>query len=214
MKKRFITSKVCVIMGLILLLSSCNGNPTNGKIDPLQNDIKNISNDNLSSNELSSVEATQKDNSSSSQLTIESKSQKPEETTAKTENKEISSQTYTPSPKTPEKLPNEQELNIKKTYVNQFLKKDYPNAVTDDVQITKYAGMYNGAIAVIITDKFNQYMDVTFEDTIDDVIIYYNNYNKLVIWKSDIIYKLSTAFEQKIITKDNLVDIAYYKKKK
>lgn len=52
----------------------------------------------------------------------------------------------------------------------------------------------DGAVAVMITDRFSYYTNAIWEETVAGVTIHYNNGNYIVVWKDDAFYNLKEAY--------------------
>ncbi|MCL2088069.1 MAG: hypothetical protein FWH14_01165 [Oscillospiraceae bacterium] len=116
-----------------------------------------------------------------------------------------------PQPKTPEVLSAETETLIKQTHLDNLKLQDrYPDATTDNVQIIHYYGTYNDAVAVMITDVFHDYTANLWHESVVNIRFYYGNGNHIKIWKDGVFYRLEAAYEQGILTKNDLRSIAYY----
>ena len=118
-------------------------------------------------------------------------------------------------------LSTEVENQVKQTYFDYLcdrydIKSDpivYPNAGIDDVWIYKYYGTYNGFVAVMMGNNFVDYHDLEEDIYIDDILIRYPNSNTIKLWKEKVFYDLKSAFEQGLISKNDLQDIAYFQNK-
>ena len=70
---------------------------------------------------------------------------------------------------------NENEIKrIKKTYLNEYIKKDYPFAKISDVLITNYYGKYGNCVALDIRDAIRKIDVLVLEEYVIDDIVFYN----------------------------------------
>jgi len=106
-------------------------------------------------------------------------------------------------------LPSEIVAQIKQDYVDKNplyhpIEQRYYGA--DDVCL-RYYGTYNGCLA-IKTGYYGTYcVQMVFEFEIDGVLFAFTG-SPLFVWKGGIAYSLSSAYEQELLTKDDLVKIA------
>ena len=70
---------------------------------------------------------------------------------------------------------NENEIKrIKKTYLNEYIKKDYPFAKISDVLITNYYGKYGNCVALDIKASIIKIDVLVLEEYALDDIVFYN----------------------------------------
>ncbi len=102
-------------------------------------------------------------------------------------------------------------LEIEKDY-RAFEKKNgrYDTAY----HVKNYFGFYDGAVPVILEGEDLGYIEEITNDTIDGYEFQYPNGNQMEIWFFGTFYSLSEAYEEEIITKDelNLLHQVYYDK--
>lgn len=99
---------------------------------------------------------------------------------------EIQDENFAPTTYSLEELDREIIKKIKETRLLE-IRKAY-NALTrkatlNDIQIISYLGTYNGCVAVILTDSYNDYPAAMREIVIENVRFKYSNGNDIQIWK-------------------------------
>ena len=102
----------------------------------------------------------------------------------------------------------ETEAEIKRDYLNLYEMVTYPSTTIDDVSIIKYYGTYNGSVVVKI--KFiwmGELQAVTYE-TIDNITITFPTSNKALVWKDGNFCSLQEAYDNGLLTKDDLERVA------
>jgi len=124
---------------------------------------------------------------------------------------------FVPSPLNPEVLSQATEIAIKQTWLQRLLADPsivsfQPAASTDDIEIIKYYGTYNGCVVVMLDDAFSGYTCALRKVVIADVVLYYNDGNTLRAWKDDHIFSLESAYDQGVLTKEDLKNIAHHLK--
>ena len=107
-------------------------------------------------------------------------------------------------------LSKEIEIEIKQTHLDYLLTKNgYQDTTIDDIYIQKYYGTYNGCVVVMIQDKLSGVNGAIKEATIADVKFYYGSGNiSIQIWKEQKFYELQSAYDQGLLTKEDLKKIA------
>jgi len=89
---------------------------------------------------------------------------------------------YTPIPITPEVLDAETEKQIKQTRVNE--RHDEGNkSKAKDISIVEYYGVYNGCIAVMLTERGYRYERILNGNIVNDIRFLYGTVNQILIWK-------------------------------
>ena len=80
---------------------------------------------------------------------------------------------FTPTPKDPETLSAETELAIKEDWTRLLREQGTENAVADDVTIHNYYGIYDGLVAVFVSDNYSGGVGTFFEIYIGGVAFNY-----------------------------------------
>lgn len=99
--------------------------------------------------------------------------------------------------------------SVKQTYVDTFLKENFPDATIEDVVITHYLGTYNGSYVAVINDDFH----VVFEDYTISMFYkgfdfsYANGY-PIRVWNNGSFYDIVGAHEKNLLTNEDLNAIA------
>ena len=73
-----------------------------------------------------------------------------------------------------EQLSENEIKRIKKTYLNEYIKKDYPFAKISDVLIRNYYGKYGNCVALDIRDTIRKIDVLWLEEYVIDDIVFYN----------------------------------------
>lgn len=99
--------------------------------------------------------------------------------------------------------------SVKQTYVDTFLKEEFPKATTEDVVITHYLGTYNGSYVAVINDDFH----AVFEDYLISVFykgfdFSYSNGYPIRVWNNGSFYDIVGAHEKNLLTNEDLNGIA------
>lgn len=100
---------------------------------------------------------------------------------------------------------NELEMKIKKDYLPIMQSEGQTEATLDDVKILKNYGNYNGAVVVIMNR--GSYAVIT-KIQIDGVELVFNNSNTALVWHDGDFYELESAYNEGIISKDNLINLS------
>lgn len=113
---------------------------------------------------------------------------------------------YVPQPMNPEVLSAEQEDAIKADWV-----KLWDDSFTEEPMVDlSYYGTYNGCVALLIQDNYYSYPAVISHEVIDGISFRYGGTAPVKIWKEGSFYDIKDAYENELITKDDLRSIAYY----
>ena len=112
-----------------------------------------------------------------------------------------------PDPKDPLMLSAEQENRIKEDWVSSW----NTEWIEKEPKVwIEYYGTYNGCVALILSDNYNNYPTIVWEENIGEVVFHFSDGNFIRVWdKGNFIY-LSSAYEQGLLTQEDLKDIAYY----
>lgn len=100
---------------------------------------------------------------------------------------------------------NTQEKQIKEDYLALMHAQGEIEMTIDDVKILDNYGTYNGA--VVIRMKRNSYPVVTVIE-IDGIEFTFSDSNTALVWKDGQFFELSDAYDNEVLTKDNLIAIA------
>lgn len=100
---------------------------------------------------------------------------------------------------------NLQENQIREDYLDFMHNQGEIEMIIEDVHILNNYGTYNGA--VVIRMKRSAYEVITTIN-IAGVNFTFSNTNTALVWKDGYFYELSDAYNNDILTKDNLITIA------
>jgi len=75
-------------------------------------------------------------------------------------------------------------------------------------EVIEYCGTYNGAVAVMLDGGGLSYLAVIVVDEVADVSIHYGSSNQIWLWKDGDFLTVKEAFEQGVLTADNVSEIA------
>jgi hypothetical protein len=95
-------------------------------------------------------------------------------------------------------------MKIKQDYLEFHTKPMYPDATVDDIEIKKYYGTYGGCVAVLMTDNYTGYSQALETEVVDGITIQYFDSNKMLIWKNGNFHHLQEAYDEGLLTKDDL----------
>lgn len=103
-------------------------------------------------------------------------------------NKGITNESYIRTPKSPEALSIDTENAIKETKAYYLRRKSLAGlsakkAKADDVEIINYYGTYNNYSAIMMIDTYTVYDESLWEIEIDGVKFFYNDGNRIFVWK-------------------------------
>ena len=113
----------------------------------------------------------------------------------------------TPGLQDPEGLDTGIAKQIKQTYLKEFLS-DYPKATVKDAWIVKYYGTYNGCVVVMMGDNYTGYTDALWGMEVAGVAFKFKDGNSIRAWKDGKFYTLQAAYEQGLLTQEDLTNIA------
>lgn len=100
---------------------------------------------------------------------------------------------------------NEIEMRIKKDYLPIMQSEGQTDATLDDVKILNNYGNYNGAVVV----RMNRgAYEIITKIQIDGVELVFNNSNTALVWHDGDFYELESAYNEGIISKDNLITLS------
>ena len=115
---------------------------------------------------------------------------------------------YVPHPKNPAVLSAELEERIKEDWGSEYTNPE-PQHNVSAVDI-RYYGTYSGWVAFYIWDNYHGYPDVMVHWNIDGVIFYNYQHPEIYLWKDGEFFPVGFAYVEELITRKNLIDIAYY----
>ena len=139
------------------------------------------------------------------------------ETSSKKENSEgaSSASEWVAKPKNPAILSEETANQIKQTHLDDMRKQPWfedddfvPPASIDGVELDYY-GTYNDCVAVKIYG-YEMHLTEPWEDTVAGVTFMYGSSNEIKVWHNGRLYRLQAAYDNGMLTKDDLRNIAYY----
>lgn len=100
---------------------------------------------------------------------------------------------------------NELEMRIKEDYLPIMQSEGQTEATLDDVKILENYGNYNGAVVVRM---YRGSYEIITKIQIDGVELVFNNSNTALVWYDGEFYELETAYNEGIISKDNLINLS------
>jgi hypothetical protein len=126
---------------------------------------------------------------------------------------------WTPKPKAPATLSAELENQIKQDYLDNRRAEDlqfderHPDATSDNVYIREYNGAYNGCVAIMIS-CYEYHALMPSEDIVAGVRIMYADSDYIKVWNDGIFYRLKPAYDQGLLTRDDIKNIVYHHHKR
>ena len=106
-------------------------------------------------------------------------------------------------------LSEEQMLYIKQSYISQFLDEAcFAKATINDIKIDGYYGIYNGCIAVFMSDKYHGYAGLVWQESIDGITFDYFDSRSILILKEGRFYKIKQAYNEKLLKLEDFRNIA------
>ncbi len=100
-------------------------------------------------------------------------------------NESVMDEDYAPKPKDPQELSDETSSRIRNTAAYNYRKEYEGKVVADDFKIIQYCGTYNDCVAIMMTDEYFSYTEALEWDVIADIVFFYNNGNKITIWRAN-----------------------------
>jgi len=88
---------------------------------------------------------------------------------------------------------------------------DYGSKVHGVFQIERYYGSYDGAVAVMLRGSKLEYTPAFYSETVAGSIIRCNYGNSVMIWKDGSFFTMQEAYDQGILTVDQVEEIANYR---
>jgi len=252
MMKKFLILSLCMIIFFMLLLSACVKNIpiTGGEILSQKTEIQETINTqtiNVTDIMIKSSDKTLNESKSIGEVTDNrtfvtdiqnsegnSKTKNaPKETvkpsmnntTKKTEVKEITPKpttnkpTETPgepipdgiNPKNPKNLSEETVQKIREDYLKSnpgLLKNE--DFKLEDIKISAYFGTYNSCIVMRITTRYHLYLTVMGTEEVAGYNFQYSSSARITVWRNGDFYRLDSLYEQGILTQHDIKDINYY----
>lgn len=98
-----------------------------------------------------------------------------------------------------------QEVKIRNDYLTYMHNQGETKMTIDDVVILNNYGTYNGA--VVIKMKRDAYQVITTIE-IDGIQFTFSDSNTALVWKDGKFFDLSDAYDNQMLTKENLISIA------
>ena len=80
----------------------------------------------------------------------------------------------------------------------------------EGTEIYRFYGTYNGAIAAMLHSDIFGYGNVWWEETIAEITVGYSNANFIVVWYDGAFLQLQSAYDEGVLTKEDIETIAYY----
>ncbi len=121
-----------------------------------------------------------------------------------------------PVPLDPPELSEELERQIKEDYLvfikEKWLEDEIQCLITEDIEVTKYAGIYNDAIVITIAHPGVVYIPEGTQMTVAGHIIYYGrNGETLYVYKDSEFVNIGTAhYTKKWLTENDVRNIKWY----
>lgn len=117
---------------------------------------------------------------------------------------------FVPQVKEPATLSAEQSARIKQDYVKELARKYSDSASsTDDIEIEAYFGTYHDAVALFISGD-ETFASVVLEATIAGRRFIFKSAQPLYIYKDGDFTPLATAYQDGLITEEDVINIWYY----
>jgi hypothetical protein len=111
----------------------------------------------------------------------------------------------------------EMEIQSRQTYLNTIVKPRYPDATIADVSFSPFLGVYSDSlVAVFYGGQYHgPHIDLEVTEEIENIIFVYPSGYPILVWNDGKISSLTAAYEQGLLTKENLTTIQYlYRVKK
>lgn len=108
-------------------------------------------------------------------------------------------------------LSEELKKQIVEDYVAYAYGDEYDPKVNGIFQIERYYGSYDGAVAVTLTGSQSAYFQAMYTDIVAGIEIIYSYYNFIKVWKNGCFYTMQEAYDQGILTVDQVEEIANYR---
>ena len=78
-------------------------------------------------------------------------------------------------------------------------------------QIERYYGSYDGAVAVMLRGSAWDYLEIEYVETVAGITIRCDYGNSVRIWKDGSFYTIQEAYDQGILTAEQVAEIANYR---
>ncbi len=95
----------------------------------------------------------------------------------------------------------------KQTYLNTSGTDKY--LTTEAVMMQEYCGIYDGCVVAMMTDGQHMYAAVMTSKFVAGVLFVYPDTNEIYAWKDGVQYTLEEAYRAKILSRSDIMDIAY-----
>lgn len=101
------------------------------------------------------------------------------------------------------------ERLAKQSYLDTFLKENYPESTLKDVTFRPYLGIYNNSlVAVFYGGKYHgDFPDVEISYVIEELEFVFSEGYPILVWNRGNVYELPHAYEQGFLIKENLIMI-------
>lgn len=104
---------------------------------------------------------------------------------------------------------------IIRDYVKNYHRDLYLGIYDDDIRITRYLGIFDGAVIASYYDPYNYgydgdgyFFNYIWYEEIENVRLYYDNTNLYKVWKDGKFYTIKEAFTNKILTYESIIEIS------
>ena len=106
------------------------------------------------------------------------------------------------------KMPSDKTLRqIELDYGRLITREEYDPAVHGKISVLKCYGVYNGCVPVFLSGPWDT-TDISKPVTVADVVFHYSTATQITVWKDGSFYSLQEAYDEELLTKDNLQTIA------
>lgn len=104
---------------------------------------------------------------------------------------------------------NDSKNKAMKTYLNEYVQVRYPNATISDISFRPFLGIYNEAIVGTFYggQYHGEWPEYEQNYDIDGYLFYFSKGYPILVWKENKIVELPSAYNDGILTKENLSDI-------
>ena len=101
------------------------------------------------------------------------------------------------------------KVQARQTYLNTIIKPRYPDATIADVSFRPFLGVYsNSLVAIFYGGQYHgSQIAVEVTEEIENIIFAYSSGYPILVWNDGKISSLTAAYEQGLLTKENLTTI-------
>lgn len=103
----------------------------------------------------------------------------------------------------------EMVTKVKQSYLDTFIKEEWPDATIEDILMKEYLGIYNGYFVGVFYKLNSRFTDLLHPCEIDGLDFSYSEGYPILVWKNEIFYELSKVYVEGNISKNDL-DTIYY----